>query len=90
MYNLKQNEKEQKAFANKKRLEILIYLSKQKEASVSSIASQIKLSVRSTSRHLAVLRLAEIVDREQRGPEVYYKIETQLQTIPKNLLDMIG
>lgn len=90
MNNLKQSEKTLKAFANKKRLEILQYLKKRKEASVSSIANDIKLSIRSTSRHLAVLRLAEVVEREQRGPEMYYRIDKDLGQISQSLVNLIG
>jgi len=65
-------EKILKALANKRRLMILSFLKKEKEATVGTIAQEIKLSFRSTSRHLIVLFSAEIVEKEQRGTEAYY------------------
>lgn len=50
-----------KAVANKRRLQILLFLKLEKEATVGAIAEHIRLSVKSTSRHLSVLYLAGIV-----------------------------
>ena len=70
----KETEKMLKALANIRRLKILNYLYSKKEASVGDISESIRLSFRSTSRHLAVLMAADIIDREQRGLEVFYRI----------------
>ena len=67
-------ERELKALANKRRLAILKFLKKNKEASVGGIAQAIKLSFKSTSRHLAVLSGADILNKNQKGLEVYYQI----------------
>ncbi len=69
---LKELERPLKALANKRRLAILRYLKKHGEANVTEIAEVIKLSVKSTSRHLAVLFAADLVDRRQMSLEVYY------------------
>ena len=63
-----------KALANRRRLAILQFLKKRKEATVGEISEAIHLSFRSTSRHLAVLSHANILDKEQRSTEVYYRI----------------
>ena len=67
-------ERELKALANKRRLAILKFLKKNKEASVGEISRAIKLSFKSTSRHLAVLFGAAIFNKDQKGLEAYYKI----------------
>ena len=70
------NEKEKvlRALANKRRLAIVKYLKSKEEATVSDISEEIKLSFRSTSRHLAILFATSIVARTQKGLEVYYRL----------------
>ncbi|HUZ92698.1 MAG TPA: metalloregulator ArsR/SmtB family transcription factor [Candidatus Paceibacterota bacterium] len=65
-------EKTLKALANRRRLAILKYLARVGERSVTEIAREIRLSVRSTSRHLRVLFGAGILEKDQRGLEVFY------------------
>lgn len=73
MYQL---ERKLKALGNRRRLAILRYLKhhKEKEAWVGDIADEIKLSFKATSKHLAVLMAADILEREQRKMQVFYKI----------------
>jgi len=61
-----------KAVANARRLKIIQLLAKNRAITVSGVAEHIRLSFRSTSHHLRLLRAADILDAEQRGPEVYY------------------
>ena len=75
-----------KALANKRRLAILSFLRKKKEANVGEIAVTIHLSIKSTSRHLAVLSGVDILDREQRSSEVFYKVNA---LIPDLFLPLI-
>ena len=49
-------EKILKAAANRRRLKILSYLKNHRKSSVGELAEEIKLSFKSTSRHLAILR----------------------------------
>ncbi|MBI5220938.1 MAG: helix-turn-helix transcriptional regulator [Candidatus Liptonbacteria bacterium] len=49
---MRELEKCLKALANRRRLAILKYLQKKKEASVAAISEEIELSFRSTSKHL--------------------------------------
>ena len=67
-------ERNMKALANKRRLAILRFLKKRKEATVGDIAEEIKLSFKSTSRHLSVLFSADILEREQKSLQVFYRI----------------
>ena len=75
-----------KALANRRRLVILKYLKKTREATVGSIASEIKLSFKSTSRHLGVLYATGIVEKEQRNVEVFYRLASQLHPTTKAVL----
>lgn len=70
-------EKPLKALANRRRLAILRFLKRSKGEmgeSVADIAAAIRLSFKATSRHLAILSAADIVEREQRRLYVFYRI----------------
>ena len=71
---MKEIEKILKAVANKRRLAILKYIKSKKEASVGDIAGAIKLSFKSTSRHLVLLTSADILEKEQRSLNSFYSL----------------
>lgn len=75
-----------KALANRRRLAILSFLQKKKEANVGEIAETIRLSLKSTSRHLAVLSGADILDREQRSSEVFYRLSESIPSIFSSII----
>ncbi len=85
---MKELEKVLKALANRRRLAILKYLKHKKEASVSDIAREIKLSFKSTSRHLTVLRSTEIVEREQRNLQVFYMLANDQGATVRHVLSL--
>ncbi|OGG60533.1 hypothetical protein A3C86_01630 [Candidatus Kaiserbacteria bacterium RIFCSPHIGHO2_02_FULL_49_16] len=74
----KELESNLKALANRRRLAIVRFIKKKNETSVGDIAEEIKLSLKSTSRHLAVLFSAGILDREQRSLQVFYKLSPDI------------
>ena len=78
-----------KAFANKRRLTILQYLKKNGEASVADIAEEIRLSFKATSKHLSVLAGVDIVDKEQRSVQMFYKILSQQKPPAKRIIDLL-
>jgi DNA-binding transcriptional ArsR family regulator len=82
----KQVERILKAFANRRRIAILLYLKKTKEASVGDIAGEIKLSIKSTSRHLGTLSGVGIVDHEQRGLQVFYSIAHDMPELARRVM----
>ncbi|OGG53322.1 hypothetical protein A3C20_04830 [Candidatus Kaiserbacteria bacterium RIFCSPHIGHO2_02_FULL_55_25] len=67
-------EKTLKALANKRRLAIVRYLLVHKHASVTELASHLKLSIAATSRHLRQLANADLVDTEQVSTTVNYSL----------------
>ena len=73
---MKNLERVLKALANKRRLEILKALKggRDKELSVGEISERINLSFKATSRHLSILISADILGKEQRGLQVFYRI----------------
>ncbi|MES3032120.1 MAG: metalloregulator ArsR/SmtB family transcription factor [Patescibacteria group bacterium] len=82
-------EKILKALANNRRLEIVKYLKQKKEASVGDIAKHIKLSFKSTSRHLAILLGADILEKEQRNVSVFYSLAPKLVNLAKSIVSEI-
>jgi len=67
-------EKILKALANQRRLAILEYIKRVREAHVGEIAFAINAPFRSTSRHLRILYAARLVVFEQRNNEIYYRL----------------
>lgn len=80
---MKEVEKILKALANKRRLTIIKYLKEEKEATVGNVAEEIKLSFKATSKHLGVLFSADIVEKDQRGLEMWYRISPARHHIAK-------
>ena len=83
MSNTREIEKVLKVLANKRRLEILLYLKRVREATVSDITDKIKISFKATSKHLAQLFNAGIVEREQRSLYMWYKLSSKQSSIVK-------
>jgi len=86
---MKEYEKTLKALANRRRLQILKYLKDKKQATVTDIAGYMKLSFKSTSKHLAVLFGAGIVDKEQKNLSMFYSVAEPIPKIAKYVFDLI-
>lgn len=83
---MKDLEKILKAIANKRRLSILKFLKQHQELSVGEIAEKINLSLKSTSRHLSVLTGADILEKDQRSLQVFYRLAKIEKQFLKNIL----
>lgn len=86
---MKQYEKILKALANRRRLEIVKYINSKKEANVGDIATHINLSFKSTSRHLAVLTSADILEKEQRSILVFYSLASGMPSLAGLIISKI-
>jgi DNA-binding transcriptional ArsR family regulator len=86
---MKQHERPLKALANKRRLEIIKYLKEKKEATVGDIAEHIKLSFKATSKHLAVLYSADILEKEQRSLSCFYSLALKLPPVAKSVIFLL-
>ena len=78
--NEKQLVKILKALANPRRFAILINLRKHKALNVSAVAEKIDLSFRSTSKHLAKLEEAGLVERKHQSREAFYALAPKIIT----------
>jgi DNA-binding transcriptional ArsR family regulator len=86
---IKDLEKQLKALSNKRRLNILSLLKERGPSAVGDIAKHIKLSLKSTSKHLLILYQANLLEREQHKLIVFYAIPKDpkpLQTTTLTLL----
>lgn len=86
---MKELEKVLKALANRRRLAIVALLRKERQMCVTDIARDIKLSVRSTSKHLAILRQADVLERVQMSLVVYYFIPPSRPKALKAILPLV-
>ncbi|HOX30445.1 MAG TPA: metalloregulator ArsR/SmtB family transcription factor [Candidatus Paceibacterota bacterium] len=82
-------EKILKAFASRRRLAIVRYLLDGRFAPVGDIAAKIGLSLKSTSKHLIILYNADILEREQKGPQMYYKIAGNVERKAAAILKLL-
>jgi len=79
-------EKLLKALANRRRLKTLAYLRKNGKASVGELSDYLKLSFKSTSKHLLALKVADLVESEQVGLTRFYFLVQPLDPLVKLLL----
>lgn len=63
-----------KALGNINRIKIIEMLSAGQSLSVTDISNKIKISIKSTSRHLMILRNLELLDGEGKNGHVFYSL----------------
>ncbi|MBI2582773.1 winged helix-turn-helix transcriptional regulator [Candidatus Azambacteria bacterium] len=71
---MKDLEKSLKALANRRRLAIITYLKKHREAPVKEVAGAIRLSFKATSKHLNILAGVDILEKDQRSLQMFYRL----------------
>ncbi len=82
-------EKILKALANRRRLAILEYLKNHREAPVGEIAHEINLSFKATSKHLGILASVDIIERDQRNLQVFYRLAQNRKSPAKYVIDLL-
>ena len=89
MMEFSKAEKLLKALANRRRLKIIKYLQKNEKASVTELAGHLGLSFKSTSRHLAVLKSADIVESEQVSISCFYHLTLPASPLLNQLMFIV-
>ncbi len=84
---MKELEKQLKALANARRLAMLKLLRTRTSASVGDIARSIKLSFKATSKHLRILYLADLIDKQQINTTVRYRLGDKLALGIQKIID---
>ncbi|TAL19660.1 ArsR family transcriptional regulator [Patescibacteria group bacterium] len=87
---MKRLEKTFKAFANRRRLAIITLLKKCKELTVSEIAEKIKLSFKATSKHLNLLANSDVLEKEQRSLEMFYRLNPEADSTIHHLVKAVS
>jgi ArsR family transcriptional regulator, virulence genes transcriptional regulator len=64
-----------KLLANAKRLEILNFIARKKEVTVTEIVDEMKIRKANVSQHLATLRYNGIIDYRRQGKNSFYRIK---------------
>jgi len=83
---LKETERVLKALANHRRILLLQWLHADPPISVGDMAEKLRLSFKSTSKHLSVLKSAHIVEAEQINTVMNYRLAQPLHPLVKLLL----
>lgn len=71
---MKEVAKQLKALGNERRLKIIMLLAARSPRSVGELAEALRLSFRSTSKHLQILKHAGFLENEQVGLTVLYRL----------------
>jgi predicted transcriptional regulator len=83
MKKAKEMEKILKVLANKRRLSIISFLKRRKEAKVGDVAGELRISFKATSKHLGMLFNADVLERDQRNLEMWYRLSPSQNKIVK-------
>lgn len=75
-----------KALGNENRLKIIRLLWQKKELPVGEIADTIHLSVKSTSKHIAILKNIGFFEGEGKQNSVYYSLNPDIHRTIKEIL----
>ena len=88
---MKEKEQERlfKALGNSRRLSIIRLIRDKGALTVGEIARKIKLSFKSTSRHLAVLYGVDILEKKQIGLQVFYRLSKDLSQPVLSILSIV-
>ena len=86
---MKDLERSLKALANRRRLAILKYLKRTGEAPVGDIAQEINLSFKATSKHLCVLGTCNILERNQRSSQMFYRLASSQHPAAQRILSLL-
>ncbi|TSC68458.1 MAG: hypothetical protein G01um101456_639 [Parcubacteria group bacterium Gr01-1014_56] len=89
MHKEKECERILKALANERRLCILSFLKKHKEGSVGTIAEEINLSFKATSKHLSVLEKADMLEKEHRSNQMFFRIGSNFSAMVRRAVSFL-
>jgi len=78
-----------RAVANRKRLEILLLLNRQAPLPLYQIATKVRLSVKSTNKHLSQLLHTGFVAKNRQGLFVLYRLEDEAKPLVTKLLKLL-
>ena len=78
-----------KSIANRRRIAIVAFLKRREDATVGTLAEHLHLSFKATSKHVNVLYVSELLEREQKSSEMHYRLAPAPHTLIKHLRDLL-
>ncbi|MFH1111687.1 MAG: metalloregulator ArsR/SmtB family transcription factor [Patescibacteria group bacterium] len=78
-----------KALANRRRLKIVNLLKTKHRASVGKLADNLKVTLPTAFKHLAILAAADVVEYDRVSLQVYYRLADRLPPAVTALLKFI-
>lgn len=85
----KEFEKIFKALGNRRRIAMVRFIKRVREANVGMLAREMNLSLPATSRHLSILEKACILEKTQRNREVFYHLASPTPSCIDNFFSEI-
>ena len=86
--NLKQWSTVFKGLGNPNRLHILKILTARKQVSVSALAEELGISLKNTSRNLAILSNLDLIQYQGKRDHVYYSINPNIDSDIQKILNL--
>ncbi len=84
-----QLERVMKALANRRRLAALRIIKKRKKITVGDLAESLNLSFKATSKHLALLTGAGILEKEQQSINMFFWISADMPESARPVLALL-
>jgi ArsR family transcriptional regulator len=76
-----------KALSDLTRLQCILLIQQEQELCVCELMAALELSQPKISRHLALLREAELLEAERRGQWIYYRLSSKLENWVLSILE---
>lgn len=89
MPTIRKIEQQLKAVANARRLAILQYLKKHRNATAGELAEAVRVSMPPASQHLRILKSAGIIEYKKRGRFMTYRLALHQEEPIKTLLALL-
>lgn len=80
------NERILKALANRRRLSLIATLKRRGSTTVGELAATLKVTLPTTSKHLAILGAADMVEYERRSLRVYYRLADDIPPLARSII----
>jgi DNA-binding transcriptional ArsR family regulator len=82
-------EKIMKALANRRRLAAVRLIKRKKEMTVGAISDELRLSFKSTSKHLSLLVAADILEKEQRSIHMCFRLASDMPESARRIVALL-
>lgn len=82
-------ERVMKALANRRRIATIRLIKRNKEMTVGDVSSGLKISFKATSKHLSVLATADILEKEQRSIQMFFRLAPDMPESARRIVALL-